>query len=188
MFVWLHRYSLQLNGTIRKTNIRYMYWWSRNEPGFIIERNKLKSNSIKHQETSNTHGWISFLYSGNLVDANTRICRLSVYCFPSFQAYTIAEITDYITPLSVVSALKKAVQSEYLIRREETVTLCMALKTCGETVNEEKGSVEQETDGKKVEISQNTSSVTEPRRRSWFRRIFCRKGSLSNTTMNTRYS
>src|SRR6266496_5375487 len=115
---------------------------------FIIERNRLKSNSIKHQETTNTHGWISFLYSGNLVDADTRICRLSAYRFPNFRTYTIADITDYITPLSVVSALKMAVQSEYLIQREEIMSLRTALKTRDERQKDEKESAEQEADGK----------------------------------------
>jgi len=100
------------------------------------------------------------LYSSNLIKANTSTCWISGYSFPTFRIFVVTDITDYITPLSVVSALKRAVQSDLLLQPEDVFSLTGALNT-GRGNKDENNATESTSDAKDTGSESKSTTKSE---------------------------
>jgi len=149
---WWHRFRVCLVFSCANT--------TELDKAFVVELNKLKSRTLTHNPTPNLDSWISLLYSSNLIKANTSTCWISGYSFPTFRIFVVTDITDYITPLSVVSALKRAVQSDLLLQPEDVFSLTGALNT-GRGNKDENNATESTSDAKDTGSESKSTTKSE---------------------------
>ena len=91
------------------------------------EVEKLKKSCLKHDQVTEIHEWISYVSAKYPSDRNPRLCRLSLFPFQAFRVYTISDITENVTSMSVASAASLLITPDVINQRERRVDLSSIL-------------------------------------------------------------
>src|SRR5208282_90057 len=95
---------------------------------------ELKESCLKHDQLTDIHEWICYICSNCPSDTNPRLCRLSLFSFAPSRFYTITDITDNISSMSVASAEQILITPDVIQKRECRVDLCTILRDTPSTV------------------------------------------------------
>lgn len=95
---------------------------------------ELKESCLKHDQLTDIHEWICYICSNCPSDTNPRLCRLSLFPFAPSRVYTITDITDNISSMSVASAEQILITPDVIQQRECRVDLCTILRDTPSTV------------------------------------------------------
>ena len=95
--------------------------------GFQIERNRLRSKCIRHDPLPTLSDWITAIDKICLPELSSRICRIATFLVSGTKIHAIAEIAEYLTPVSITHPEAIPVGPDILLQDEKNVNLSTAL-------------------------------------------------------------
>ena len=92
-----------------------------------IERNRLRTMCIKHDPHPTLSDWVSAIDKICPPEPSSRICRIATFVVSGTKIHAIAEIAEYLTPISITLPEAIPVGSDILLQDETNVDLSTAL-------------------------------------------------------------
>jgi hypothetical protein len=86
----------------------------------VIERNKLRSITRKHDNIHEYRAWLIYVYQNFEITDTVRVCRIAKYSFHNAKIYTLLENSHVVSAGSVSSATGMNIDMKFLALTDES--------------------------------------------------------------------